>query len=64
MATLIITADDMGYATIRDTGILKCWEKHSITRASVLVNGVSAQEACQRAKDALLPIGKKYIYVY
>ena len=58
MAQLIITADDMGYSSRRDDGIIQCWDDGAVTRASVMVNGVTAEEACRKAKKKGLPLGK------
>ena len=54
---LIITADDFGYSSQRDDGILRCWDDGAVTRASLMVNGVSAGEAGRRARRKGMPLG-------
>lgn len=45
----IITADDLGYAEIRDRGIFQCIEAGTITAVSLLVNGKNAKNAIEKA---------------
>lgn len=54
---LHVVADDLGYSTSRDAGILRCFHAGSVTSSSLLVNGSSAREAIASAKAANLPIG-------
>lgn len=55
---LIVTADDFGYDARRDEGIVECFTKGIVTRASLLVNGSSAKTtAVQLAKDNNIPLG-------
>ena len=55
---LIVTADDYGYDKKRDEGILECFQKGIVTRASLLVNGSSANTtAVSRAKENNMPLG-------
>ena len=56
-ARLIINADDLGYASERDDGILACHAAGGVTSASLLVNGASARSALARAVQAGLPVG-------
>ena len=57
--TLCVTADDLGYSSARDAGILACAARRGglVTRASVLVTGASAAAACAAARAAGLPLG-------
>jgi len=57
--TLCVTADDLGYSSARDAGILACAARRGglVTRASVLVTGASAAAACTAAMAAGLPLG-------
>lgn len=55
---LIVTADDYGYSAQRDNGIIESFNNGIVTRASLLVNGVSAQNsAVQLAKEHGLLLG-------
>jgi predicted glycoside hydrolase/deacetylase ChbG (UPF0249 family) len=54
---LHVVADDLGYSSSRDAGILRCFHAGGVTSASLLVNGASAREAVALAKAANLPIG-------
>ena len=54
---LIITADDFGYSSERDDGILACYHDNSISNVSLMVNGYSAEEAVKKAKAIGLPMG-------
>ncbi len=63
MSRLVVTADDFGYSSRRDAGILHCWAEGAVTRATLLVNGASAAEACGKAKQAGLPIGRKDVSI-
>ena len=58
---LIINADDYGYSSERDAGILECYRDNSITSVSLMVNGCSAEEAVSKAESAGLPMGKNYM---
>ena len=55
---LIVTADDFGYATERDKGIIEAFNNGIITRASLLVNGSSATStAVELAQQHGLALG-------
>ena len=54
---LIINADDYGYSSERDAGILDCYHDKSITSVSLMVNGCSAEEAVKKAQSVGLPMG-------
>lgn len=56
---LLVTADDFGYDCDRNRGILECFEKCAITRASVLVNGVACSEAFALANLRNIPLGEQ-----
>jgi len=56
---LLVTADDFGYDCDRNRGILECFQKHAITRASVLVNGAACNEAFALANLYNIPLGKQ-----
>jgi len=58
---LLVTADDFGYDCDRNRGILECFQKCSITRASVLVNGVARNEAFALASLYNIPLGKQMV---
>mmetsp|Transcript_6411 Transcript_6411/g.11002 ORF Transcript_6411/g.11002 Transcript_6411/m.11002 type:complete len:641 (-) Transcript_6411:3194-5116(-) len=47
----IVTADDLGYSQLRDQGIVAGIENGVVSRASLLVNGLSAEYAANQAKD-------------
>lgn len=55
--SVIITADDLGYCTERDDGILQAFQRGIVTNASLLVTGISAESAGKRAKCLSLPLG-------
>ena len=55
---LLVTADDFGYDCDRNRGILECFQKHTITRASVLVNGTACSEAFALANLHNIPLGQ------
>ena len=57
---LLVTADDFGYDCDRNRGILECFQKCAITRASVLVNGIACSEAFALANLHSIPLGKQY----
>ena len=52
-----IVADDLGYSSERDAGILFCAAAGAITRASLLVNGATAASALEQAVALGLPVG-------
>ena len=53
-----MTADDFGYEAKRDDGILRCFTKGIVTRASLLINGSSAKTtAIQLARENDMPLG-------
>lgn len=54
---LIINADDLGYSTHRDAGILDAFSKGYISSASLMVNGANAAAAARRAKEMHMPVG-------
>ena len=54
---LIVNSDDLGYAWVRDQGILALWAEGCISSASALVNGASASLAIPAAVAAGLPTG-------
>jgi len=56
---LLVTADDFGYDFDRNRGILECFEKCAITRASVLVNGAACSEAFALANLYNIPLGEQ-----
>mmetsp|Transcript_7245 Transcript_7245/g.13740 ORF Transcript_7245/g.13740 Transcript_7245/m.13740 type:complete len:338 (+) Transcript_7245:2-1015(+) len=49
---LVVTADDLGYATERDQGIIQAFENGIVTAASLLAGFPSSQEAINRAASA------------
>ena len=55
---LTITADDFGYCPERNRGVVECYLRGGITRASVLVNGEAAQEASSLSKKHSVPVGQ------
>jgi len=55
---LLVTADDFGYDCDRNRGILECFRKRAITRASVLVNGFACNEAFALAILHNIPLGE------
>ena len=57
---LVINADDFGYSSERDAGILDCYHDNSISSVSLMVNGCHAKEAVEKAKICGLPMGKNY----
>jgi len=61
---LLITADDFGYDTDRNRGILECFQKCGITRASVLVNGVACSEAFLLANLYNIPLGEQQMLLF
>ncbi len=54
---LHVVADDLGYSSERDAGILLCAAAGAITRASLLVNGATAASALAQAVAQGLPVG-------
>lgn len=54
---LRIVADDLGYSSTRDAGILHAFAASGIHAASLLVNGASAGAALHAAVAAGLPVG-------
>ncbi|XP_064612412.1 carbohydrate deacetylase-like [Liolophura sinensis] len=54
---LIINADDFGYSSERDQGIIECFQKSAISSASLMVTGVNVVQAVERAKKENLPLG-------
>jgi predicted glycoside hydrolase/deacetylase ChbG (UPF0249 family) len=54
---LLITADDLGYASSRDAGILQAYSRGVVRRASLLVGGASAASAARLARAAGLHLG-------
>ena len=61
---LIVNADDYGYSSERDDGILACYLDNSITCVSLMVNGFSAEEGVRKAQAAGLPMGNLHLYFY
>ena len=57
---LSVTADDMGYSSHRDDGILDSFRVGAVTRSSLMVNGASSADAATKAADAGLPLGEKF----
>ncbi|KAA0153596.1 hypothetical protein FNF29_02984 [Cafeteria roenbergensis] len=54
---VIVTADDCGYSTPRDDGILEAFEAGLISRGSVMVNGMTARQMVARAVLVGMPVG-------
>jgi predicted glycoside hydrolase/deacetylase ChbG (UPF0249 family) len=54
---LTVTADDLGYSSERDDGILRAFHDGVVRNASLLVNGESAPKAIRRAVSAGLCVG-------
>ena len=54
---LIITADDFGYSHNRNRGIVEAFQTGAITRASLIVNAKSSQEAAELANQHSIPLG-------
>jgi predicted glycoside hydrolase/deacetylase ChbG (UPF0249 family) len=54
---LIINADDFGYSTERDRGIIDSFVNGVLTSATLLVNGSTARSAVALAKNHGLPLG-------
>lgn len=49
---LVVTVDDLGYATERDKGIIEAFEEGIVSQASLLVNGLSVDSAIVAAASA------------
>ena len=58
---LTITADDFGYCPERNRGVVECYIRGGITRASVLINGEAALEASVLSKKHSVPLGESVI---
>jgi len=56
---LLITADDFGYDCERNRGIVECFQRRAITRASVLVNGAACNEGFALASVHRIPLGEQ-----
>eukprot|EP00961_Rhodomonas_salina_P085338 1146110-Rhodomonas_salina.1 len=54
---LIVTADDFGMTPERDRGIIQAKKKGILTNTSLLVNGSTAREAVEEAKQCGLSVG-------
>jgi len=54
---LLVTADDFGYDSERNRGIVECYQKGAITRASVLVNAFASNEAFELSQLHNIPLG-------
>jgi predicted glycoside hydrolase/deacetylase ChbG (UPF0249 family) len=55
--SIIINADDLGYSMHRDAGIFHAFQNRSISAASLLVNGPTAESAARKAKEVGMFIG-------
>ena len=55
---LMITADDFGYSTGRNTAIVECYRQKAVSRTSLLINGVKVEEAANMARKHSIPTGK------
>jgi len=58
---LLVTADDFGYDSDRNRGILELFQESAVTRASVLVNGVACTEAFALANMHNIPLGNQTV---
>ena len=57
MTLLIVNADDLGIHPERDRGIFEAHARGIVCSASLIVNGVSARQAAERAITSGLPVG-------
>ena len=56
---IAINADDLGYCSERDKGILRAFELGGITSASLLVSGPTAESAAREALENGLEMGDR-----
>ncbi|XP_045173413.2 carbohydrate deacetylase-like [Mercenaria mercenaria] len=56
LKNLIITADDLGYSTERDNGIIQCFRQGVISGASLMMNGHCVVNAVRQATAVKMPI--------
>jgi predicted glycoside hydrolase/deacetylase ChbG (UPF0249 family) len=54
---LVVNADDLGFHSAIDAGILQAHREGVVTSASILVNGPTAEDASRRAAANGLPLG-------
>lgn len=54
---IIINADDFGWCSERDKGIIELFQKGCITSTTVLINGPNAIPALKEARKVDLPVG-------
>ncbi|EDO47462.1 predicted protein [Nematostella vectensis] len=54
---LIVNADDFGYCSKRNRGILQAFQKGVVTSISLMVNAESSVQAAELAKEHGLPVG-------
>jgi predicted glycoside hydrolase/deacetylase ChbG (UPF0249 family) len=54
---LIVTADDFGFCSERDRGILEAYREGVVTSACLLVTGSSVEKAVCMAKEGELALG-------
>ena len=59
---LIITADDFGYSSERNRGIVECYLEGAVTGTTLLIYGEATEEACTLAKEHGIPVGKEFNY--
>lgn len=52
-----MNADDLGYSTRRDAGILSAFKLGALSSASLIVNGATSVSAARAARMAGLPVG-------
>lgn len=57
MTRLLITADDFGASSLRNSGILAAWKNGIVTGASLLPQGGATDEALRLARDEGIPVG-------
>ncbi len=61
---LQITADDYGYSSERNRGIVECHQRGGVTQTSLMVTGVAAQEAAALAQTNGITTGiSRYICI-
>lgn len=54
---LVINADDFGYSVERNEGMVTCFLRGAISGVTLMVNGVAAEDAVNRAKKVNMPTG-------
>lgn len=57
---LVINADDFGYSVERNEGMVNCFLSGAISGVTLMVNGVAAEDAANRAKKVNMPTGMHF----